>query len=79
MASPTITKEMREKIVQNMSKYIFGKEEAALVKRTSKLAIAAYNEKYDAKTRKAMEALGKDYIQRDYDIDLNINGMAVRL
>lgn len=79
MASPTITKEMREKIVENMTKHIFGKEEAALVKRTAKLALAAYNEEHSPKVRKMMKDLGENYVASNTAINLNIRGMHIWL
>ncbi len=79
MASPTITKDMREKIVANMSKHIFGKEEAALVVRTAKIAERAYKEKYSDATRRKMEDLGKDFVGRSDDIVMNVNGLSIEL
>jgi len=79
MASPRITNTMRDGIVKNTLEHTFKKEQDALLKAEGKLARLAYNEMYDATTRKAFATLPAGIFSGAGDICLNIRGMAVSL
>ncbi len=79
MASPRITNTMRDGIVKNTLEHTFKKEQDALLKAEGKLARLAYNEMYDATTRKAFITLPSGIFGKSSDVCLNIRGMSVTL
>lgn len=79
MASPRITKVMREGIVENTLTAQFGKAKEALVKREQALANRAYHQQYKPVTIKAMEDLGDRFIEYSGTIRLNVGGRALDL
>lgn len=79
MASPRITKVMREQIVKDAVAFRFKKEKADLQKQEAKLADLAYKERYSPAQIKAMKFLGKDFLEQRSNINLNIRGMKIDL
>lgn len=74
MASPRITKTMREGIVKNVITYTFKKEVAALSKREATLASIAYNATYTKAQVDAMKSLGNAFVEQSNAIVVNACG-----
>ncbi len=74
MASPRITKSMREGIVKNALEHTFGKAEEKIKEDFRKLADKAYNEKYSKAQQKLMVELGEEFLAKNDRIFVNIRG-----
>lgn len=79
MASPRITKVMREGIVANTIAHTFKKQREDAAKEHARLALKAYKEQYTPAQIKAMENLGKRFIGEECKIFLNLNGLRRQL
>lgn len=79
MASPRITKAMREDITQRAVGSTFRKEAEALQKEENSLAERLYKEVYSPQERKHMEALGSRFIDTADRIRGNIRGQKITL
>ena len=79
MASPRITKQIREQIVENTLDHTFKARKEKLVKEHAALAERAYKELYKPSLIKAMEELGEKFICKEDDIQLNMKGQRRRL
>jgi hypothetical protein len=79
MASPRITKVMREGIVANTIVHTFKQQREALEKEHVKLAEKAYKEQYTPSQIKAMDNLGERFIDKECKIHLNLNGLRRQL
>lgn len=79
MASPRITKVMREGIVKNTIEHTYNKEETALDEREYKLADKAYHVLYSKAQIAHMEALGERFINKNIVISVNLGGLRNRL
>lgn len=74
MASPRITRTMREGIVENTINHQFAKETAAIIKRHATLADRAYKMLYPKAKVAAMEGLGEDFVRKSADIRVIVGG-----
>lgn len=79
MASPRITKVMREGIVANTIAHTFKKQREDAAKEHARLALKAYKEQYTPAQIKAMDNLGERFIETEFKIYLNLNGLRRQL
>lgn len=79
MASPRITKAMREGIVRNTINEQFKAEREAIAKREHKLADRIYNQQYTKKQVDTMKELGSKFVDFSGAVFVNINGKSINL